>query len=80
MPDEVLDRRDKVGFQTPEKDLLIGNAGEIRKWLTEDLGLGLINRDALLARFDSIVSRKSPYTSELWRWINFYRWYVMFVG
>ncbi|WP_412481682.1 asparagine synthase (glutamine-hydrolyzing) [Pseudomonas asiatica] len=80
VPDDVLDRRDKVGFQTPEKDLLIGNAGEIRKWLAEDLGLGLINRDALLVRFDSIVNHKSPYTSELWRWINFYRWYAMFVG
>ncbi|MDV5099299.1 asparagine synthase (glutamine-hydrolyzing) [Pseudomonas sp. LSJ-87] len=80
VPDEVLDRRDKVGFQTPEKDLLIAHASEIRKWLAEDLDLGLINRDALLVRFDDIVSHKSPYTSELWRWINFYRWYAMFVG
>ena len=80
VPDEVLDRRDKVGFQTPEKNLLIGNASELRKWLSEDLGIGLVNRHVLLAKFDSIVGHKSSYTPELWRWVNFYRWYSMFIG
>lgn len=76
VPDQSLDRRDKIGFQAPEKDLLISNASTIRSWLEVDLGIPFLKSNSLLKSFDSIVCGKSKFTSEVWRWTNFYRWYA----
>lgn len=79
VPDVILDRRDKVGFQTPEKELLISNAKVIRQWLENDPGLAFIKRQEVLNEFDKIVSGKLNYSLSVWRWVNFYRWYSMFI-
>lgn len=79
VPDEVLDRRDKVGFETPEKDFILSNAGVIRDWLDEDLGLPFLLKSKVIEEFDSIVRGRVKFTSQVWRWVNFYRWYsIMF--
>lgn len=75
VPDESLDRRDKIGFQTPEKDLLMTNASEVRRWLEIELDVPFINSADLLSAFDDVVSGSARFTAEVWRWINFYRWY-----
>ncbi|MDR0210300.1 MAG: asparagine synthase (glutamine-hydrolyzing) [Pseudomonas putida] len=80
VPDEILDRRDKIGFQTPEKSLLISNAAVIRRWLEEDLQLPFIKSEVLLEKFDKMVAGKAQFSSEIWRWTNFYRWYIRFIA
>ncbi|RRV44840.1 MULTISPECIES: asparagine synthase (glutamine-hydrolyzing) [unclassified Pseudomonas] len=75
VPDQSLDRRDKIGFQTPEKDLLLSNAPVIRKWLEVDLELPFIRGDQILSSFDRAINGKAKFSAEVWRWINFYRWY-----
>jgi asparagine synthase (glutamine-hydrolysing) len=75
VPDEVLDRRDKIGFATPEKEWLLGMASTIRPWLSEDLGLPFLDQIKMCQHFDQIVSGKRPFTWQVWRWINFCRWY-----
>lgn len=74
VPDAILDRRDKVGFETPEKDFILANAAVMRAWLNEDLGLPFILRDNLLKEFDGVVNGNIRYSSQVWRWVNFYRW------
>ena len=75
VPDAVLDRRDKIGFATPEKDWLIPIAETMRGWLKEDIGLPFLNRLKVLEEFDAVMEGRSPFTSQIWRWINFYRWH-----
>jgi asparagine synthase (glutamine-hydrolysing) len=75
VPDDVLDRKDKVGFATQEKALLIGMADTVRTWLMEDLKLNFLNHKALLKEFDAITTGRKPYESYVWRWVNFIRWY-----
>ena len=75
VPDEILDRTDKVGFATPERDWLLSISDKLREWLTDDLDLPFLNQSKLLNEFDQIVDGRAPYTWQVWRWINFYQWY-----
>jgi asparagine synthase (glutamine-hydrolysing) len=75
VPDEVLDRKDKVGFATPEKDLLLSNPALFREWLTPDLGLPFLNQRRMLDRFNSVVQGREEFSPQVWRWVNFCRWY-----
>jgi asparagine synthase (glutamine-hydrolysing) len=47
----------------------------LREWLMESDKVPFINREELLKSFDLIVSGKVPFTWQVWRWVNFVRWY-----
>jgi asparagine synthase (glutamine-hydrolysing) len=74
VPDDVLDRKDKIGFATPEKDLLIGMIDSIRDWLRKDINLNFLNQEKIQKEFEEIILSKKPFSWQLWRWINFMRW------
>lgn len=78
VPDTVLDRRDKVGFVTPELDWLRSVADTLRHWLSEPLGLPFLDQDKLLAEFDDIIMGQRAFSWQVWRWINFCRWCQVF--
>lgn len=75
VPEAVLQRRDKIGFATPESQWLIGMAKTIRPWLKEDLNLPFLDQTTLVKEFDEIVSGQRSYTWQVWRWVNFAQWY-----
>lgn len=75
VPDEILNRRDKVGFETPEKEWLLSMSGVLREWLLEDLNLPFLNQQQLLNEFDQIVAGRKPFSWQVWRWVNFSRWH-----
>jgi asparagine synthase (glutamine-hydrolysing) len=79
VPDEVLDRRDKIGFATPEQDWLLSMAPTVRQWLQADLNLPFFNQAKILQEFDGIVAGKKPFSWQVWRWVNFCRWYSLFL-
>lgn len=77
VPDEILDRRDKVGFLTPERLWLL----ELREWVEEIL-TGEAARRASPLRVDVLRSdweaavRAGPAAvdSRFWRSVNLVRW------
>lgn len=75
VPDEVLDRRDKVGFATPEQQWLVDMADVVRPWLKADLGLPFLDQPKLLAHFEEVVAGRRAYSWQIWRWVNFALWY-----
>jgi len=75
VPDEILDRTDKVGFATPEKQWLLAMTDTIRVWLSEDLKLPFLDQSVLLMHFEEVATGRRPFTWQLWRWINFFQWY-----
>ncbi|WP_075255619.1 asparagine synthase (glutamine-hydrolyzing) [Herbaspirillum camelliae] len=75
VPDAVLDRRDKIGFATPEKAWMFSMASTVRQWLADDTGLPFLDQAAICEHFEQILAGKRPYTWQVWRWINFIRWY-----
>ena len=80
VPDAVLDRRDKVGFSTPEFAWMRQIAPAVRGWLSEDTGLPFLRRDAILGEFDAVLAGTRPFSWQVWRWINFTRWHTHFFG
>ncbi len=74
VPDEVLFRKDKIGFEPPEKEWILSISAKAREWLSEDISIPFVRRDVLLAQFDEVIAGRRPFTWQVWRWINFYRW------
>lgn len=74
VPDEILLRKDKIGFEPPEKEWLISIADQAREWLSEDMKIPFIRRGALLNEFEDVIAGRRPFSWQVWRWINFYRW------
>lgn len=75
VPEEVLDRKDKVGFATPEKVWIKNMSKEIRLWLEESEKISFLNKEIILKEFDLIINDQKKYSWLVWRWINFVRWY-----
>lgn len=75
VPDVILDRKDKVGFETPEKAWLLTMAPTFRSWLEDSTDIEFINTKEILFEFDQIISGKKAFSWQLWRWLNFIRWY-----
>ncbi|RFC66757.1 MULTISPECIES: asparagine synthase (glutamine-hydrolyzing) [Mesorhizobium] len=80
VPDAVLDRRDKIGFATPEKSWFLSIAPLIRTWLEDADNVPFIDRAAMLAAFDRVIGGKVPFNWQVWRWVNYVRWYSMRIG
>jgi asparagine synthase (glutamine-hydrolysing) len=76
VPDEILLRKDKIGFEPPEREWLISIADQAREWLKEDLKIPFIRHTILLAEFEDVIAGRRPFSWQVWRWINFYRWKV----
>jgi asparagine synthase (glutamine-hydrolysing) len=80
VPDQILDRKDKVAFETPEKIWLTAMAPTLRKWLEDAQEIDFINTSKLLIDFDLIMEGKKPFTLQVWRWVNFIRWHKNIFG
>jgi asparagine synthase (glutamine-hydrolysing) len=76
VPDEILDRRDKIGFATPEQAWLLQMAPQVREWLRYPLNLPFFRQDEVLKAFDQVVAGQRPFSWQVWRWINFTRWHA----
>ena len=75
VPDDVLDRRDKIGFATPEQKWLLGTTDLARRWLDDDLKLPFLNQVKLREHFEQFATGRRPFSWQVWRWINFSIWY-----
>jgi asparagine synthase (glutamine-hydrolysing) len=76
VPDEILERRDKIGFATPERDWLLALSGQAREWLLDARHIPFLRLGPMLNEFDAILAGKLPFSWQAWRWINFCRWYT----
>lgn len=75
VPDRILDRRDKIGFATPERAWMAALAPTIRRWLDEDLNLPFLNQRALQREFELIIAGQRPFSWVVWRWVNYLHWH-----
>lgn len=77
VPDAILDRRDKIGFATPEQDWLVQIAPQARQWLEKSEPLSWLNKPEMLNTFDAVIAGRAPFSWQVWRFINFSRWYSL---
>ncbi|MGA0163839.1 MAG: asparagine synthase (glutamine-hydrolyzing), partial [Bdellovibrionota bacterium] len=74
VPDEILNRKDKIGFQTPEQNWLSSRERPIESWLSNLSDLGFLNSKAVLAEIRSIQAGRLAWQPEHWRLINYCLW------
>jgi asparagine synthase (glutamine-hydrolysing) len=79
VPDEILERRDKVGFETPQRSWLRSPDLELYAWLEGARAYPYIDVDALQVQLaDWLAGRRSPLNDELvWRLLSFSRWFEL---
>ncbi|WP_374300553.1 asparagine synthase (glutamine-hydrolyzing) [Ferrovibrio sp.] len=76
VPDVILDRRDKIGFATPEKSWL----RDLSPWVDATLaspaaaGVPLLNLPAIQTVWDGLKASSRPFDFQMWRWLNVIRW------
>jgi asparagine synthase (glutamine-hydrolysing) len=80
VPDSILDRRDKVGFATPERSILLSNKSKVREWIYESNDGGIINKDKAWKKIIQILECQGKYDYLAWRIINFSRWTTLCTG
>ncbi len=76
VPDIVLDRRDKIGFATPERRWLT----ELRTWVEDVLAsdaahaVPALDLAAARSEWQGILAGRRRFDWHVWRWINTIRW------
>lgn len=75
VPDVVLDRKDKIGFETNEGDWMREIAPQVRLILTDCSDIPFIKAKSLLRIFDEFIAGRRKYSGQIWRWINYCLWY-----
>lgn len=80
VPDDVLNRKDKIGFSTPEQEWLLSMTQSARNLLRIDLELPFFNQKIVMANFEKMISGEIPFSWQIWRWINFSLWYQDFIA
>jgi len=76
VPDVLLDRRDKVGFATPEKRWMKQLDGWVRSTLEGEVAASLpfLNLDSARSEFEAVREGRRPFGFHIWRWVNLIRW------
>lgn len=76
VPDAILDRRDKIGFATPEARWL----KTLRPWVDEALAsdrarsIGALEVPAMQRDWQAVLAGKARFDFRIWRWVNLIRW------
>jgi asparagine synthase (glutamine-hydrolysing) len=76
VPDAVLDRKDKVGFVTPEKGWLSGMNGWVERVLASETAqqIPALRGAGLREEWRRIREGRRPFDFRVWRWVNLVRW------
>ena len=78
VPDDVLDRKDKIGFATPERQWLSAISDTVREWFRTADDVPLLNLQQVEREFELTLTGEKPFSWQVWRWINFIRWHRQF--
>ncbi len=80
VPDRILDRRDKIGFTTPEERWMRSISPWVTEVLTSDAGrrVPALAHDGCISDWQRTQSGEAPFDWRIWRWINTILWTVTF--
>jgi asparagine synthase (glutamine-hydrolysing) len=76
VPDAVLDRRDKIGFATPEQRWL----KTLRPWVEQTLAsdrarsIAALDLPAVTRNWQAVLAGTAEFDFRVWRWVNLIRW------
>lgn len=74
VPDEILDRKDKIGFETPERSLLFAAWPSLKKSLDFSVLPDFINKNVVIDFIENSLKSDKDYDDMAWRLILFCKW------
>ncbi|MFD2206847.1 asparagine synthase (glutamine-hydrolyzing) [Kiloniella antarctica] len=79
VPDEILDRKDKIGFQTPETNWFKELSPWINQVLTSDSfqRMPFITTEKAIMNWSLFEQGKIEFPRAIWRWVNLAKWAEM---
>ncbi|MEI4902469.1 asparagine synthase-related protein, partial [Klebsiella pneumoniae] len=71
VPDVILDRKDKIGFATPEKGWLFALRPWVERMLTSDAArqIQALNLPEAQKEWHNIVQGRMAFGPHVWRWM-----------
>ena len=77
VPDTILDRKDKIGFATPEKHWLKTLGSQVTASLDGAESLPFLDAATCRAEAQAIIHGQRPFNFQAWRLINYCHWAQM---
>ena len=75
VPHEVLQRKDKVGFETPESAWFSSEKSRINSWIDDFKRVPILDTNKANLYFNKMCSEENNQSVKFWRILNFYKWY-----
>ena len=77
VPDKILNRRDKIGFETPiaNQANMFSSQMHLSQRLTKSISI--LNKMEFNSHFQSIFNKKEAFTTQDWRLMNLKLWMQM---
>ena len=75
VPTEILERKDKVGFATPEKEWLFFSKKKVMSWLDSLHSVSFLKEEICRSLVSDILNGTKPFSWQAWRLVNFAQWY-----
>jgi len=78
VPDQILNRQDKIGFEPPEKSWLIENSTAVAQVLSYAHNIPIFDHDTASSVMQDLNIEGSGFDSRLvWRVMNYVRWFEL---
>jgi asparagine synthase (glutamine-hydrolysing) len=76
VPDAILNRRDKVGFATSEREWILAVTPWVDRVLAHDAArrIPALNHEQVLVHWHAIKNGRRPYDQAIWRCVNLVEW------
>ena len=74
VPDEILDRSDKIGFATPEKEWISDINNDITDWVKNTSNVPFLDGVKIQMELNESLNGSKPFSWMTWRIINFCNW------
>jgi asparagine synthase (glutamine-hydrolysing) len=74
VPNEILDRKDKIGFETPELEWLKLISKSAFEWIKNADQIPFLNKKECQILLEKVLSGEQRYDKSVWRIINYCRW------
>lgn len=76
LPEEIRNRRDKVGFDTPQDEWFRTQLWQKEIWnvLSEATLRDFLQLDKCKSLYQGHLDRKTSISKEIWKWVNLAKW------
>ncbi|MGI9273447.1 MAG: asparagine synthase (glutamine-hydrolyzing) [Endozoicomonas sp.] len=80
VPDEILHRKDKVGFETPQPMWLGDMGAQLMKYMNVSDSIPFVNSKSVRREVKKVVEGRRAPGAHIWRLINYHCWFELYQG